>query len=157
VDAVARAITSGSYPRVRAVAAVRRVLRLKRTVNAPGNPTSLAPANGATASVTPTLSGLLHDPVPGTDTATFYVRTAGSSSWDVANGAAVRSAAGTRASYALPTGRLLPGTSYEWRMRACNDAGLCSPVTPVLRFTTLAPAPSPSPSETATATATVAL
>lgn len=156
VDAIARAITSGSYPRGRAVSAVRRVLRVKRTVNAPSSPTSLAPANGTSASVTPTLSGVLHDPVPGTDTATFYVRTAGSGSWDVANGAAIRASAGSRASYAVPAGRLLPGTSYEWRMRACNDAGLCSAATAVLTFTTLAPAPSPSPTETATATATVA-
>jgi beta-N-acetylhexosaminidase len=150
VDAVQRAITSGSYPRGRAVVAVRRVLRVKRTVNAPGAPTSLAPAAGATASVTPTLSGVLHDPVPGTDTATFYVRSAGSRSWDVANGAAVRAAAGSRASYAVAAGRLQPGASYEWRMRACNAAGLCSPATPVLAFTTLTP--TPSPSDTATAT-----
>jgi beta-N-acetylhexosaminidase len=149
VDAIQHAITAGSYPRAQALAAVRRVLAVKRLTNAPTSPTSLAPAQGATASTTPTLSGIVHDPVPGTDTATFYVRRAGSSSWDVANGASVRAATGVRASYVLQIGRLQPETSYEWRMRVCNDAHLCSAPTPVLAFRTAsAPAPTDTPTVT---------
>jgi hypothetical protein len=152
VDAVQRAIGSGSYPRAQALASVRRVLAVKRATNPPGSPTSLSPAAGATASLAPPLSGLVNDPVPGTDTATFFVRRQGASTWNVVNGAAVRQRTGARASYRVPAGRLLPATAYEWRMRVCNDAGLCSAPSPVLRFTTITPEPSPTPTDTATAT-----
>ena len=150
VDAVQRAITGGSYPRTAAVAAVRRVLAVKRTTNAPLIPSSLTPANGsAGASLTPVLSGLVRDPVPGTDTATFWVRRAGSATWDVVNGGTARAATGTRASFRVPAGRLAPGSSYDWRMRACNAAGRCSAPTVALRFTTAA-APPPTATPTAT-------
>jgi beta-N-acetylhexosaminidase len=155
IDAVQRAIAAGSYPRAQALTSVRRVLAVKRSTNAPGNATSLSPATGTTASLTPALSGLVHDGVPGTDTATFFVRRHGSSTWNVANGAAVRQATGGRATYRIASGRLLPATAYEWRMRVCNDAGLCSAPSPVLTFTTVAPAPAPSPTDTATPTATL--
>jgi beta-N-acetylhexosaminidase len=152
IDAVQRAITSGSYPRAQALTSVRRVLAVKRTTNAPGSATSLSPATGTTASLAPTLSGLVHDAVPGTDTATFFVRTEGSATWNVVNAAAVREATSARASYRVPAGRLLPATTYEWRLRVCNEAGLCSGYSPVLRFTTVTPAPDPTPTDTATAT-----
>jgi hypothetical protein len=145
IDAISRAISSGSYPRTSAVAAARRVLAVKRTTNNPYAPSSLTPANGSTgASLAPTLSGLVRDPVPGTDTASFYVRRAGSPSWDVVNGGSVRAAVGTRATFRVPAGRLAPGSSYEWRMRTCNDAGRCSLPTPVLRFTTAQPVATPT-------------
>jgi beta-N-acetylhexosaminidase len=157
VEAVTRAITAGTYPRSRAVASARRVLVVKRSTNAPGAVTSLTPAAGAAASVTPTLSGVVHDRVPGTDTATFFLRHRGASGWDVVNGAAVRAAVGTtvgtRMRYAVPPGRLQPGSAYEWRMRVCNAAGRCSAPTPGLGFTTAAP--SPAPTDTATATITL--
>lgn len=150
VDAVQAAIGSGSYPRATALSAVRRVLAVKRTTNAPLTPSSLTPANGSVGgSVTPALSGVLRDPVPGTDTATFYLRSRGSATWNLVNGATVQAATGTRVVYRVPAGRLAPASSYEWRMRSCNAAGRCSAPTPVLGFSTGAP---PPPSATPTAT-----
>src|SRR4051812_30576769 len=106
VDAVQQAIAVGSYPRASAVTAVRRILAVKRTTNAPATPSSLTPATGSGgASVTPALTGVVRDPVPGTETVTFYVRTEGSPSWNVVNGATVRAVAGSRASYRLGAGR----------------------------------------------------
>ena len=139
VDAVGAAITRGAYPRDRALASVRRVLAVKLTTNAPLPMSSLAPAHGTRdASLTPTLSGVARDRVGGTLTARFHVRTAGSSTWNVVNGAAVQVASGSRAAYRLGEGRLRPGTAYEWSVRACNGAGLCAAPGPVLRFTTRA-------------------
>jgi beta-N-acetylhexosaminidase len=137
VDAVSAAITRGSYPRASAVASARRVLAVKRTTNAPLAMSSVAPAQGTTgASLTPTLSGIARDRVGGTLSAQFFVRSAGSATWNVANGGRVDVGSGARASYRLGEGRLGPAASYEWRVRACNAAGLCGPVSPVLRFTT---------------------
>ncbi|MDT7572628.1 MAG: beta-N-acetylhexosaminidase [Actinomycetota bacterium] len=155
VDAIQQALTSGAYPRATAIGAVRRVLAVKRLTNAPLTPYSLTPAGGSVgASLTPALTGVVRDPVPGIDTVTFFVRNRGAARWDVANGAAQRVATGARASYRVPAGRLLPDHAYEWQMRTCNDARRCSPATPVLGFTTAGPVatPSPSPSDTATAT-----
>ncbi|MCW2571452.1 MAG: glycoside hydrolase family 3 domain protein [Frankiales bacterium] len=153
VDAIQSALTSGSYPRSQALTAVRRVLAVKRLTNAPSTPTSLTPVNGsAGASLTPSLTGLARDPVPGTDTVLFYVRSKGMAAWDVANGARVLATTRTRAVYPVPAGRLAPASAYEWRMRTCNDAGRCSAPTVVLTFTTATPPPpSPPPSDTPTA------
>lgn len=140
VDAVGSAISRGSYPRAAAVASVRRVLAVKRTTNAPLPMTSLAPAQGTTrASLTPTLSGIARDRVGGTITAHFSVRTAGSRTWNIANGGQVQVTSGSRASYRLGAGRLRPGTAYHWSVRACNAARVCAPPGPVLRFTTSGP------------------
>jgi beta-N-acetylhexosaminidase len=137
IDAISRAITSGSYPRATAVAAVRRVLAVKRTTNAPLVPSSVTPASGSSgAGLEQALSAVLRDPVPGTDTATFWVRNAGSAGWDVVNGGTAAAAAGTRVTFRIPAGRLAPERSYEWRTRSCNTAGRCSATTPVLTFTT---------------------
>lgn len=137
VDAVSAALASGSYPRAAAVASARRVLAVKKTTNAPLPVSSLAPAQGTTdAALTPTLSGLARDRVGGTLTAQFHLRTGGSATWNVANGARVQVPSGTRAAYRVGEGRLQHGTTYEWTVRACNTAGLCSPASPVLRFTT---------------------
>ncbi|MCU1693785.1 MAG: hypothetical protein JWM64_2876 [Frankiales bacterium] len=144
VDAVTSALRDGRYSRTAAVRSARRVLALKRTTNPPRTPSSLAPADGARA--TGGLSALLRDPVPGTDTAQFWVRSAGSPTWDVAQGGRASAAAGSRATYRP---RLRPGTAYEWRVRSCNSAGRCSATSRVLRFTTPATPP-------ATATATTA-
>jgi hypothetical protein len=149
VDAIQRAISSGSYPRTAAVAAARHVLAVKRTTNNPVQASSLTPANGSSGAwLTPALSGLVRDPVPGTDVATFYLRHQGSAGWDVVNGGQVAVPTGSRASYRVPSGRLAPASAYEWRMRTCNAAGRCSTPTPVLGFTTAAPPP-------ATPTATI--
>ncbi len=137
IDAVSAALARGSYPRASAVASARRVLAVKRTTNAPLPMASLAPAQGTTdASLTPTLSGVARDRVGGTLTAQFHLRTAGSGTWNVAAGARVPVASGSRASYRVGEGRLQHGTTYEWSVRACNAAGVCAPAGPVLRFTT---------------------
>ncbi|MCW2813465.1 MAG: hypothetical protein JWN84_920, partial [Nocardioides sp.] len=137
VDSISAALGSGRYARSAAVASARRVLSLKRTTNAPLATTSLAPASGTTgASLTPTFSGLARDRVGGPLKLQLAVRTAGSTTWDVANTSAPAVASGTRGSYRLPAGRLRPGTTYEWVVRTCNGAGLCGPSSPVLRFTT---------------------
>ena len=137
VDAVGAAIGRRTYPRAAALESVRRVLAVKRTTNAPLPMSSLAPAHGTTgAALTPTLSGVARDRIGGPLTARFHVRTAGSSTWNVVNGAAVTVTSGARASYRLGDGRLRPGTTYEWSVRACNAAGLCAPPGPVLRFST---------------------
>ncbi len=139
VDAIAGALGSGSYVRSAAVASVRRLLQVKRTTNAPLSMSSLAPAQGTGgAALTPTLSGLARDRVGGTLTTSFFVRNAGGSTWDVANGARVEVTSGSRASYRLSEGRLKPSRTYEWSARACNAAGLCAPAGPVLRFSTRA-------------------
>jgi hypothetical protein len=97
------------------------MLAVKRTTNAPLAMTS--PAHRTTgASLTPTVS--------------FYVRSAGSASWNVANGARVTVTSGSRASYRLGAGRLQPGRTYEWSVRPCNPVSVCAPPGPVLRFTT---------------------
>lgn len=141
VDAVSRAIAGGSYPRSAAVASARRVLAVKRTTNAPLPMSSLAPADGTSGgSLTPTLSGIARDRVGGTLTAQFHLRTAGATSWNVANGARVTVGSGARASYRVGEGRLQHGTTYEWSVRACNSAGLCASPGTVLRFTTRAAA-----------------
>jgi hypothetical protein len=115
------------------------VLAVKRTTNAPLPMSSLAPAQGTRdASLTPTLSGIARDRVGGTLTARFHVRTAGSSTWNVANAAGVPVTSGARASYRLGAGRLRPATTYEWSVRACNATGLCAAPGPVLSFTTRA-------------------
>jgi hypothetical protein len=83
--------------------------------------TSLAPAHGTTgASLTPTLSGIARDRVGGGLTAHFYVRSDGSASWNVANGAQVAVTSGSRASYRILEGRLQP---------ARRTSGACGPVT----------------------------
>ena len=139
VDAVGSAITRGSYSRAAAVASARRVLAVKRTTNPPLPMSSLTPAAYTTgASRTPTLSAIARDRVGGTLTAHFYVRTAGSRTWNIANGAQVDVTSGSRASYRLGAGRLRPATAYHWSVRACNAAGVCAPAGPVLRFTTSA-------------------
>jgi hypothetical protein len=113
------------------------VLSVKRTTNAPLPMTSLAPAPYTTgASLTPTLSGLARDRVGGTLTAHFYVRTAGSRTWNIVNGGQVAVTSGSRAGYRLGEGRLRPATAYHWSVRACNAAGVCAPSGPWLRFTT---------------------
>ncbi|MDQ3343697.1 MAG: hypothetical protein M3524_09010 [Actinomycetota bacterium] len=113
------------------------MLAVKRTTNPPLAMTSLAPAHGATgAPLTPTLSGIARDRVGGTLTVSFYVRSAGSASWNVANGARVSVASGSRASHRLGEGRLQPGRTYEWSARACNAASVCAAAGRVLRFTT---------------------
>ena len=137
IDAVQAALARGSYPRAAAIASARRMLAVKRTTNAPLPMSSLAPANGTTdAALTPTLSGLARDRVGGTLTAQFFVRSAGSATWNVANGATVSVPSGSRAAYRLGAGRLQPATSYDWSVRACNAAGVCAGAGPVLRFST---------------------
>lgn len=139
IDAVSAAVRDGRYPRAAAVASVQRVLAVKRTTNAPLAMTSLAPAGGTTgASLTPTLSGVVRDRVGGNLTAQLFLRTAGSPSWNVANGARVTATSGSRAAYRVALGALRPATTYEWSARACNAAGLCAFAGPVLRFTTRA-------------------
>ena len=139
--AEATAEARGSYPRASAVASARRMLAVKRTTNAPLPMSSLAPAQGmADAALTPTLSGVARDRVGGTLSVQFHLRTRGSSTWNVANGARVQVTSGSRASYRVGEGRLQHGTTYEWSVRACNSAGLCAPAGPVLHFTTRAAA-----------------
>ena len=138
VDAVGAAITSGRYPRARALASVQRVLAVKRTTNAPLPMTSLAPAHGTTgAALQPTLSAVARDRIgSGRLQVRFHVRTPGASTWDVVNAAPVTVAWGTRANLTVGAGRLQPRTTYEWSVRACNTSGLCAPMGSVLRFTT---------------------
>lgn len=141
VAAVAAAIDRGEYPRAAAVAAARHLLAVKRLVRPPAPLVSLQPAAGTTrASLTPTLSALARDPLAQPLGVTFLVRTRGSSRWDVANGARVTVPAGTRATYGIAPGRLLPGSAYEWTARACPltppVGAACSPSTPLLGFTT---------------------
>lgn len=88
------------------------------------------------ASLTPALSGISRDRVGGTLTVIFFVRSASSASWNVANGAQVSVTSGSRASYRLGEGRLQSGTTYEWSARACNAAALCASAPPLFRFTT---------------------
>lgn len=132
VDAVAAAISRGTYPRAQALRSVRRVLAVKRRTNAPAVPSS--PSSSTSGAV----SAVVTDRVPGTDTAQFYVRTAGSGTWDVANGGRVSVSTGARATY---RSRLRPATAYAWRVRACNAAGRCSAPTAVRTFTTSAAPP----------------
>lgn len=150
VDAVAAALRSGSYRRSAAVASARRVLALKAGLNAPAPLRSLQPAGGtAGASLTPTLSAVATDPVAQSLTVSYWVREPGASRWAV-QGAKVVVGSGARASLRVPSGRLLPGTTYVWTARACTAGGLCSPTTEEQRFTTRT-APS-----TATGTVTTA-
>jgi beta-N-acetylhexosaminidase len=66
VDAVAAAIARGDYPRAAAAASARRVLSLKRTVNAPVPTAQHVPAPGATGiPLAPVLSVLGRDRVGG--------------------------------------------------------------------------------------------
>ncbi len=82
------------------------------------------------------LSGIARDRDGGTLTAHFYVRSAGSASWNVANGARVAVTSGSRASYRLAEGRLQQGRTYAWSLRWCNAADVCAAAGRVLRFTT---------------------
>lgn len=145
VDAVAGALARGSYRRAAAVASVRRVLAVKRTTNAPLPMAALAPASGRVdGPQTPTLSGIVRDRVGGQLVAHFYVRTAGSSTWDVVHGGQATAPSGSRAGYRLGEGRLQADTAYEWTARTCSTGGLCTPLGPVLRYTTAEAAPVPA-------------
>jgi beta-N-acetylhexosaminidase len=136
VAKVKAALDSGSYPRASAVASVRRVLAAKRWTTPPNVPVGPSPAHRATGvSLTPTLSAVDSNRVPGTDTMYFYVRTAGSSTWNVSNAKAVRVANGTRARYAVEAGKIGPAKTYEWVVKTCNSAGYCGARSPVYRFT----------------------
>jgi hypothetical protein len=146
-----------------AVASARRVLAMKRLLHAPLPLSSLAPPGGTTgASLTPTLSAVARDRLGQPMTVRVLVRRAGSTRWDVVNGAQVRVAHGARAAYRIPAGRLAPARTYEWQARACPvsapPGARCSPPTPVLRFTTRdAPVPPPaSASPTASPAASTA-
>jgi beta-N-acetylhexosaminidase len=139
VDAIAHAIVTGGYRRASAVASVRRILGVKRITTAPHVPTMREPADAATdVAVRGPLSALLSDRLGGSDDAYFAVRTHGATSWNVVPGAKVTADAGQRASYVVPAGRLAPGTTYDWRVRACNAAGTCSAWSTVRSFTTAA-------------------
>jgi beta-N-acetylhexosaminidase len=137
VSAVAHALSTGGYHRASAVASARRVLAAKRISTPPHVPTMRAPADGATGvAVQGPLSALLPDRLGGVDNAFFAVRAHGATAWDVVPGAKVTAPAGSRASYAVPDGRLQPGQRYDWRVRACNSAGYCSVWSTVRSFTT---------------------
>jgi hypothetical protein len=95
------------------------------------------PVKGSTTMpVTGSVSAVLNDRVPGTDTAYFYLRTKGSGSWNVTNGRAVEAGVGTRATYRVEAGKLLPGRTYEFAIRTCNAAKVCGAPTGVSWFTT---------------------
>lgn len=131
------ALDNGTYSRAAAIASVRRVLAAKRTVNAPRTAYSVVPVKGATGqSLTPSISAVVSDRVPGTDTMLFYVRAKGSASWNVTNGRAVAAGVGTRATYRVEAGKLLPGRTYEFVLRTCNAAKVCGPFNGVSYFTT---------------------
>ena len=130
------ALDDRTYARTAAVASVRRVLATKRTLNAPLVPSARQPASGATGvALTATLSGHIGDRVPGVDRAYFYVRSRGAPSWNVVNASSVPVAANTRAQYRFAAGALRARTTYEWGIRACNAAGLCTS-TALTPFTT---------------------
>jgi beta-N-acetylhexosaminidase len=136
VDAVAAALADGRYPRAAGVASVRRVLHVKRTVNVPAVPADMREQGLRRFGLRTTLSALVDDPVGGVLTARWFVRDAGSPTWNVANGGMSSAVSGERASYRLGPGHLRPAQRYEWAVRACNDAGVCSPLSPVRRFAT---------------------
>lgn len=137
IHAVATAIRNGDYPRARAVASVQRVLAAKRISTPPYRPSALRPVDGTTGTgLTPQLSAVVDDRLGGVDRAVFSVRRAGSTAWDVVRRGYVRGAAGTRLSFAVPSGRLMASHAYEWRVRACNAASRCSSWTAVRTFTT---------------------
>lgn len=137
VSRIKASLDSGSYPRSSAIASVRRVLAAKRFLTAPGIPTWPAPAAGASGvGLTPALSAVDVNRVPGSDVMRFYVRTPGSATWNVLNSRGVSVANGTRATFRVPAGVLAPGTAYEWIAKTCNAAAYCGATTTVRRFTT---------------------
>jgi beta-N-acetylhexosaminidase len=139
---IRQSLDGGTYSRAAAVASVRRILHAKRWTVAPGVPHGLSPPAGATGvSVLPTLSAVDRNRVPGRDTMHFYVRTAGSATWNVSNAKAVTVDNATRARYAVEAGRLAPGSTYEWTAKTCNSRGYCGPASAVQRFTTSPAAP----------------
>jgi len=134
---VKSALDGGSYTRAAAIASVRRVLAAKRTVNAPAVPSSIQPTKGSmTFPLRGTMSAVVNDRVPGVDRAYFFLRTKGSSTWNVTNAHAVSVAAGSRAYYPVEAGKLRNATTYEFAVRACNAASLCN-TTGVGWFTTV--------------------
>jgi len=140
VRRIERALDKGTYRRSAAIASVRRILAVKRFTTRPHTPTALRPVDGSTdVALTPTLSGVVRDPVGGLVTARFYVRAEGAAH-RVVDGRRVVVPPGTRAAYRVPAGTLEPGTRYAWTMRACNASGYCSGLTGVRWFTTLPPA-----------------
>lgn len=139
VSRIRTALGDGSYARTSAVASVRRILAAKRWTTPPNLPLGPSPAHGTTGlPVTPTISAVDSNRVPGMDTMYFYVRRAGSGTWDISNNKAVKVANGTRARYAIEAGKLARGRSYEWVAKPCNAAGYCGAKTAVRRFTTAA-------------------
>ena len=154
VAKVKAALDAGSYSRAAAVASVHRVLQAKRWTTPPGSPYGPSPVPGETGvSVTPTLSVVDANRVPGYDTMRFYVRTAGSATWNVANAKAIRVANGTRARYAVEPGKIGYGRTYEWVAKACNTAGYCGAKTATHTFSTVPTGPPGPPSGVAAAPA----
>ena len=139
VAKVKAALDDGTYARASAIASVRRILTAKRWATPPGRPTWPSPKAGATGvGLTPTLSVLHNNRVPGVDTVYFYVRTAGATTWNLTSARAVKGAHGTRVSYTVESGKLAVGRTYEWLVKSCNAVGYCGEKTPVLRFSTVA-------------------
>lgn len=142
VSRIQRALDTGEYARSAAIISARRLLQVKRFSNPPQSAVGTSPTSGAVlTSTTPTLSGAVGDPLGGTLTARFYLRSKGATSWNLAWGVPVNVPAGSRAGYAVPVGKLRAGGAYEWAMRSCNSASYCSAYTPLLRFTVAAAAP----------------
>ncbi|WP_147463398.1 RHS repeat-associated core domain-containing protein [Cellulomonas triticagri] len=77
------------------------------------------------ATHTPVLAATVSDPDGGSVDGQFFARRAGSTGWDLADGARVSVTSGQVARFTLPA--LPAGQGVEWQVAAC-DATACSPV-----------------------------
>lgn len=105
----------------------------------PATPTSGLAASQL-ASQQPVLSAVVSDPDGGQVTAKFFARSAGSTTWDLADGSAAAQkvvTSGGTASLRLPN-RARIGSVIQWQVQSC-DATACSPSS-ALQSATISPA-----------------
>jgi RHS repeat-associated protein len=98
-----------------------------------GTVTVSSTAVHGTLTLTPFVMGTVTSSIGGTVQGFFYVRTHGSSTWNIANGAEVDGPSGSVISWNFADQMGSAGVGYDWQMEGCQS-GSCSALTAITQF-----------------------